>query len=85
MAKGTLYLIPNTLGSETTDQIIPKQVEEIATGLRFFAVEELKSARRLLRKMDRTFPIDDSQFSILTKKYYCTRVDSDHSFVERRK
>lgn len=67
MAKGTLYLIPNTLGSETTDQIIPKQVEEIATGLRFFAVEELKSARRLLRKIDRTFPIDDSQFSILTK------------------
>ncbi|MFM2040824.1 MAG: hypothetical protein RLZZ493_1413, partial [Bacteroidota bacterium] len=61
MAKGTLYLIPNTLGSETTEQIIPKQVEEIATGLRFFAVEELKSARRLLRKMDRTFPIDDSQ------------------------
>jgi 16S rRNA (cytidine1402-2'-O)-methyltransferase len=67
MAKGTLYLIPNTLGGETTESIIPTMVAEIATGLRFFAVEDIKSARRLLRKIDRTFPIDDSEFVLLTK------------------
>lgn len=66
--KGAIYLIPNTLGGESTHDIIPAQVSEIATGLRFFAVEEVKSARRLLRKLDRTFPIDDSTFFPLNKR-----------------
>jgi 16S rRNA (cytidine1402-2'-O)-methyltransferase len=64
---GILYLIPNTLGGETTSDIIPATVGEIATQLRFFAVEDVKSARRLLRKIDRSFPIDDSEFVIMTK------------------
>lgn len=65
---GKLYLIPNTLGGESVLDIIPADVIKIATSLRFFAVEEIKSARRLLRKMDREFPIDDSQFTIITRK-----------------
>lgn len=60
-------MIPNTLGGETTNDILPEQVKEIAIGLRKFAVEDIKSARRLLRKIDRTFPIDDSEFEILNK------------------
>jgi len=64
---GNLYLIPNTLGGESVSDILPADVQKIATSLRYFAVEEIKSARRLLRKMDRTFPIDDSQFFIINK------------------
>lgn len=67
MANGTLFLIPNTLGSEQLDHILPATVKEIAVTIRHFAVEEVKSARRVLRKMDRQFPIDDSQFVILNK------------------
>ena len=67
MSKGKLYLIPNTLGGESTTDIIPKDVSIIATGLSHFAVEDLKSARRLLRKMDREFPIDESTFFELKK------------------
>lgn len=66
--KGTLYLIPNTLGSEQTDHIIPPMVATIAMGLRHFAVEEVKSARRFLRKIDRTFPIDESEFTLMNKR-----------------
>ena len=62
---GNIYLIPNTLGGESVSDILPADVQKIATSLRYFAVEEIKSARRLLRKMDRTFPIDDSQFFII--------------------
>jgi 16S rRNA (cytidine1402-2'-O)-methyltransferase len=65
---GKIYLIPNTLGGESTTDILPKDVMQVACDLRFFAVEEIKSARRLLRKMDREFPIDDSTFFSLTKK-----------------
>lgn len=64
---GKLYLIPNTLGGETTHDIIPAGVTEIAVTIRHFAVEEIKSARRLLRKMDRNFPIDESTFVVLNK------------------
>jgi 16S rRNA (cytidine1402-2'-O)-methyltransferase len=65
--KGQLYLIPNTLGGETTSDIIPEDVRAIATSIRHFAVEDVKSARRLLRKIDRTFPIDESEFEVLNK------------------
>lgn len=66
--QGKLFLIANTLGGETTDEIIPQGVVEIIKKIRFFAVEEVKSARRLLRKLDREFPIDESTFYVLNKK-----------------
>ncbi len=67
MKTGKLYLIPNTLGGETLGNIIPQDIITLAIEMRFFAVEEVKSARRLLRKMDRSFPIDDSTFVTLNK------------------
>jgi 16S rRNA (cytidine1402-2'-O)-methyltransferase len=67
MAKGKLYLIPNTLGGESTSDIIPADVCTKMASLRNFAVEDIKSARRLLRKVDRTFPIDESTFVVLNK------------------
>lgn len=63
-----LILIPNTLGGESLTDILPADVVQLATSLRHFAVEDVKSARRLLRKMDREFPIDDSTFYTLTKR-----------------
>lgn len=68
MSYGKIYLMPNTLGSETTQHVIPVGVAEIATKIRHFAVEDVKSARRLLRKLDREFPIDDSTFMELNKR-----------------
>lgn len=68
MTKGNLLLIPTTLGGETTNDIIPEDVKSWVTDLRVFIVEDIKSARRFLRKLDRTFPIDDSTFFILNKK-----------------
>ena len=44
LAKGAIYLIPNTLGGESTQDILPQEVMQIATQLRVFAVEEIKSA-----------------------------------------
>jgi 16S rRNA (cytidine1402-2'-O)-methyltransferase len=66
--QGVLYLIPNTLGSESTEHIIPVEVAQIMINLRNFAVEDVKSARRVLRKLDRSFPIDDSNFVVINKK-----------------
>lgn len=61
-------MIPTTLGGETTSDIIPEDVKKQAIELRHFIVEDLKSARRFLRKLDRTFPIDESTFFVLNKR-----------------
>ncbi|MDX2360932.1 MAG: SAM-dependent methyltransferase [Crocinitomicaceae bacterium] len=68
MANGTIYLVPSTLGGETTSDIIPEDVKSEVIKLRHFIVEDIKAARRFLRKVDRSFPIDDSEFFILNKK-----------------
>lgn len=63
-----IYMIPVTLGGEVVNDVIPANVQSIATDLRFFIVENVKSARRFLRKIDRTFPIDDCQFFEINRK-----------------
>ena len=65
---GTLYILPNTLGGESISDIIPNDVVEKAISLRHFVVENIKSARRVLRKMDREFPIDESMFVEMNKR-----------------
>lgn len=61
-------MIPMTLGGETTSDIIPVDVKQQTIKLRHFIVENIKSARRYLRKLDREFPIDDSTFYVLNKR-----------------
>lgn len=68
MTKGVLYMIPMTLGSDTIDDTIPSDVRLKTTALRFFIVENIKTARRYLRRLDREFPIDDSTFFELNKR-----------------
>lgn len=65
--KGKIYLIPVTLGGTDVSAIIPEKVLEITRGLRFFIVEEIRSARRYLRLIDKQFPIDDSWFRELNE------------------
>jgi 16S rRNA (cytidine1402-2'-O)-methyltransferase len=59
---GRLYLIPVTLGGDDFQKVIPEKVLDITRQLRFFIVEDLRSARRFLRLIDKQFPIDDSTF-----------------------
>ncbi len=57
-----LYLIPCTLGETPIRQVIPQYNIDIIRQLRIFIVEEIRTARRFLRSVDREFPIDDSTF-----------------------
>jgi len=65
---GSIYLLPCPIGSETVGEVLPLDTIQLASTLRLFVVEDVKSARRFLRRMDRTFPIDDSIFYTLNKK-----------------
>lgn len=61
-------MIPTLLGGERAESVIPQEVIQKTTELRHFIVENIKTARRYLRKLDREFPIDDSTFFVLNKK-----------------
>ncbi|HAX93792.1 MAG TPA: SAM-dependent methyltransferase [Bacteroidales bacterium] len=62
MAAGKIYLIPVTLGNQNYNDVIPQGVLEITRSLRLFAVENIRSARRYLRLIDKDFPIDETEF-----------------------
>ena len=65
---GKLYMIPTTLGGEQINDVIPESVQQLISDLRHFVVEDIKTARRYLRRVDRNFPIDDSVFFELNKR-----------------
>jgi 16S rRNA (cytidine1402-2'-O)-methyltransferase len=57
-----LYLIPVTLGDTPHEQVLPAYNREIISQIHHFIVEEVRTARRFLRRMDPTFDIDGSTF-----------------------
>ena len=59
---GNLYLIPTTLGESDTARVIPSEVSSIIKGISYFIVENIRTARRYLRKMDPTLNIDELHF-----------------------
>jgi 16S rRNA (cytidine1402-2'-O)-methyltransferase len=59
---GRIYLIPVTLGGDNFQEVIPEKVLALTRSLRFFIVEDIRSARRYLRLIDRNFPIDETEF-----------------------
>lgn len=59
---GRIYLIPVTLGGDDFLKVIPEKVINLTKQLRFFIVEDIRSARRFLRLIDKEFPINDSVF-----------------------
>ncbi len=64
---GNIYMIPVTLGNTDHTLVIPRGTREITVSLRLFAVEDLRSARRYLRSIDREFPLDETLFFPLGK------------------
>lgn len=62
IAQPALYLIPVTLGDTSHENVLPSYNAQVVGQIRHFVVEEIRTARRFLRRMDREFPIDDCTF-----------------------
>ncbi|PLX22002.1 MAG: SAM-dependent methyltransferase [Salinivirgaceae bacterium] len=69
---GKLFLLPMLLGDSSIDLVIPHEVKNQIISLDTFFAENIKTTRRFLRKIDKTFNIDGSTFIVLDKK-------SDHA------
>ncbi|MCF0236652.1 MAG: SAM-dependent methyltransferase [Bacteroidaceae bacterium] len=57
-----LYLIPVTLGDTPIDRVLPPHNREVILGIRHFIVEDLRSARRFLKSVERSINIDELTF-----------------------
>ena len=62
-----LYLIPNLLGETPVEQVLPPYNHDIILGIRHFIVEDVRTARRFLKLVDRNIDIDQLTFYTLNK------------------
>ena len=62
-----LYLIPVTLGDTSIEKVLPSYNKEIILGIKHFIVEDVRSARRFLKKVERSINIDELSFYTLNK------------------
>ena len=62
-----LYLIPCTLGETPIEKVLPAHNHDIIVAIRHFIVEDIRSARRFLKKVDRDINIDELTFYELNK------------------
>ena len=60
--KGILYLVPNTLGNQDTSTTIPALIHHKIGSIRVFIVEDLRNARRYLKRLNREIVIDNLTF-----------------------
>ncbi len=64
---GYLYLIPSTIGDTDIELVIPGEVRETVNKIRYYIVENERTARRFLLKLGITTAIDDLTFFVLNK------------------
>lgn len=57
-----LYLVPVELGDTSQERVLPSYNREVILGIRYFIVEELRSARRFLKRVDKDINIDALTF-----------------------
>ncbi len=62
MDKGKLYLIPSLLGNTETDKSLPLTIVNHIKAINIFIVENVRSARRFIKKVDKQKKIDTCTF-----------------------
>ncbi|KAA6307288.1 Ribosomal RNA small subunit methyltransferase I, partial [termite gut metagenome] len=62
-----LYLLPVTLGDTPLDAVLPPYNKDIILTIKHFIVEDVRSARRFLKKVDKDIDIDSLTFYPLNK------------------
>lgn len=67
MVEKALYLLPVTLGDTSVGKVLPAYNKEIIVEIKHFIVEDVRSARRFLKKVESQINIDELTFYPLNK------------------
>jgi len=62
-----LYLIPTTLGDSNAQEVLPIHVVDIIKSTNYYIVENIRTARRFIKKVYRDKDIDSTTFFVLNK------------------
>ena len=65
--KGSLYIIPNTIGNDQVDFSIPVEVKQIINRLDYFIAENEKKARSLIKRLSPNKLQNQISISVLNK------------------
>ncbi len=76
MPAGILYLVPASLGESGTDSVLPAEAMRIAGNLRYYIVEDAKSARAELKRMGVEQPIQNIDIRVLPREPKQADLDS---------
>ncbi len=77
--EGVLYLIPNTLGDSAIDRVLPSYNVEVIREIKNFIVEDVRTTRRFLKRVDSNINIDELQFFTLNGH---TKHEEIYSYLE---
>ncbi len=66
-AKGKLYLIPNLIGDSEVSDVLPESLTEKIMTINHYIVEDIRTTRRFLRKVNKQIHIDGLSFYVLNK------------------
>ncbi|MDD2283997.1 MAG: SAM-dependent methyltransferase [Paludibacter sp.] len=76
---GKLYLFPTQLGDTDFNRIIPAYNNTLISEIKYFIVEDIRTARRFLKKCNHDINIDELTFYVLNKH---TSPADINSFIE---
>lgn len=65
---GKLFLIPTTLGDENPYQVLPENIKPLIESIKFYFVENTRSARRFIKKVEQSIDIDEITFFEINKR-----------------
>ncbi len=65
--RGKLYLVPTLLGNTLPQQVLPASVFTVINRLKHYIAEDIRTARRFLKKAGTMVPIDEIKFLELNK------------------
>ena len=83
--KGTLYMIPVTLGETAINKVIPELNNELINEIDIYIVENIKTARRFLKKAGILKPINELTFFELNKRTHTTELPTFLKPIEEGK
>ncbi len=83
MVEAALYLFPVGLSSTPPDRVLPQTNLDLLRQVRHFVVENLRSARRFLKSVDKTINIDELHFTELSEHTSPSAVPSMLAPLER--
>lgn len=71
-----LYLIPTSLGDIAFDKILPSYNTEVISSLKYFVVEDVRTARRFLKKCNTDINIDELTFFSLNRHTQASEIST---------